>query len=586
METLVSTATRRNWSRLNVKWNGHKLTRRANKTNSVRNIVPTEYYSNIENIPIIENIISTIDKLDVDLFSAMYSIALNIFNSEKLAEGVSSDKANVRKFIAEYSSLSINKELMSYKLPNDEEDLLGLIYQSLCKEGDKNKRGLYYTPLHITRKLTAHLIFSESQTFFDPCCGSGSFLRSIKTVRPTQLYGVDCDRIAVMLCKANLILQYQYFEFYPNIYCFDFLSEQEAFDTDEKRMILGRKYDYIYTNPPWGAIIRNNSISHNYGDAFSCFLHRASKMLSNNGSLMFLLPEAVLNVKTHARLRAYLLDNYSVDKLHYLNNLFTGVTTRVVALTISRSINCTTQIVSDKDTVEYIPTSTFRNSFNFMFLPTTSKDKFIVDLLKNKGKSTLADSVWALGIVTGNNAEKLLDVPVDRSEAIYTGKEILPYRLLPNKKYIVYDRAQFQQAAKEEIYRAKEKLVYKFISNKLVFAYDNKGSLFLNSANIVIPNIPAMSILSALLFLNSELFQFAYNRLFGGVKILKGNLSKLPFPYLTTAEDMRFSSIARQLVAGNTDLIYDANMEVYNYYNVADKQIKYIKEVIGYGTTA
>ena len=95
-------------------------------------------------------------------------------------------------------------------------------------------------------------------------------------------------------------------------------------------------------------------------------------------------------------------------------------------------------------------------------------------------------------------------------EKIYTGKEIKPYFLEQARHYIFYQRQALQQTAKEEYYRAKEKLVYKFISKKLVFAYDNTGSLFLNSANILIPSIPNMSIKTVMAFLNTPLYQFLY----------------------------------------------------------------------------
>lgn len=40
-----------------------------------------------------------------------------------------------------------------------------------------------------------------------------------------------------------------------------------------------------------------------------------------------------------------------------------------------------------------------------------------------------------------------------------------------------------------------------------MFAYDDTSSLFLNSANILIPNIPGMSTKTVLAFLNSSLYR-------------------------------------------------------------------------------
>ena len=133
-------------------------------------------------------------------------------------------------------------------------------------------------------------------------------------------------------------------------------------------------------------------------------------------------------------------------------------------------------------------------------------------------------------------------------EKIYTGKEIGKFLLKEAKNYIHYDRDSFQQVAKDEIYRAKEKLVYKFVSNKLMFAYDDSSSLFLNSANILIPNIPGMNIKTVLAFLNSSLYQFLYEKLFGELKVLKGNLSELPFPEIDSQTDNELTQIVEQIL--------------------------------------
>jgi hypothetical protein len=165
-------------------------------------------------------------------------------------------------------------------------------------------------------------------------------------------------------------------------------------------------------------------------------------------------------------------------------------------------------------------------------------------------------------------------------EKIYTGKEIQPYRLKPAKNYILYDRNTLQQVAKEEIYRAPEKLVYKFISNQLVFAYDDSASLFLNSANILIPAIPSMSAKSVMAFLNSSLFQFMYKKLFGEVKILKGNLMELPFPEITEAENNHLTRLVDAVLNGDDSKMEAIEDLIDSIYGLNDNQITYIQRAI------
>jgi len=587
MDALISAATRRNWDRLNVTGNYTKLTKRANKTNSKKSILPVEYFSNGANQVNIEELIRLIRNADFDIFDVMYSIVINCFNALGVISTTSPHKLNVQQFLDEYKSHTCIPQLIGYKLPTDEADVPGLVYQSLRLEGARSRQGLYYTPANIVKSIVARLDFTKGQNYLDPCCGSGSYLINLSDVHPSRLFGVDCDPIAVMLCKANLIIRFRDIEFTPQVFCFDFLGDSSVFDSQEIMDLRNRTFDYVFTNPPWGAVARSiSSCRALSGDLFSCFLFKALELLREGGILNFLLPEAVLNVRTHCKLREHLIDKYSLERIRVFPNLFTGVTTKFVSLEVANATS-NPLVTVDNGTEKYAVSSmTFKQSNNCVFSLVNSQDEEILKSIYAQGGNTLSNSTWALGIVTGNNSGKLFDSPVENGEPIYTGKEIRPYRLMPPKKYVVYDRSQFQQVAKDEIYRAKEKLVYKFISNKLVFAYDDSKSLFLNSANILIPTISNMSIKTVLLFLNSELFQFAYIKRFGEIKILKGNLCELPFPKLSIEDDLKAQKITDRILAGNSLALDAAQKFVYSYYGIIDNQMDHIRKILSNGTFA
>ena len=227
-----------------------------------------------------------------------------------------------------------------------------------------------------------------------------------------------------------------------------------------------------------------------------------------------------------------------------------------------------------------VPLSAFRISQNLNFSALTKQDLVIIEKVKSQGKYSLSASIWALGIVTGDNKNALHKEQILGSEAIYTGKEIVPYRLQKARNFIVYDRAKFQQVAKDEIYRAKEKLIYKFISNKLIFAYDNSGALFLNSANILIPRIPNMSIKTALGFLNSELFAYLHQNLFGEIKVLRGNLEQLPFPKITHSQDKKIASLVGKIIDGDNVCEVELQAKIYEIFGITDREQNHIKGVL------
>ncbi|MGX2973319.1 Eco57I restriction-modification methylase domain-containing protein, partial [Helicobacter sp. T3_23-1059] len=414
----------------------------------------------------------------------------------------------------------------------------GLLYQCLLYEGKKNIMGAYYTPHAITNAMTQNLDFSKGQILLDPACGSGAFFMSLQNAKPSQIFGIDNDPIAVFIAKINLLLKFKNDEFIPQIYCVDFLesSTKTLLENTIQNPLQNTQFDYVITNPPWG-IYRNNThkkpqstspkscedsiIS---GERFSLFFVKSYKQLKPNGIMKFLLPKSMLNVKTHKDLREFILSNGTLQEITHYANIFSGVSTEFVSVEHKKEIlesrgktksnsksNPTKQckIITNKQTLQ-VPLSAFHISQNLNFNPLNAQDIAIIQKVKAQGKFDLSASIWALGIVTGDNKNALHKEQILGSEKIFTGKEIVPYRLQKARNFIMYDRTKFQQVAKDEMYRASEKLVYKFISNKLIFAYDNSGALFLNSANILIPRIPNMSIKTALGFLNSELFAYLH----------------------------------------------------------------------------
>ena len=128
------------------------------------------------------------------------------------------------------------------------------------------------------------------------------------------------------------------------------------------------------------------------------------------------------------------------------------------------------------------------------------------------------------------------------------------------------------------MYRAKEKLVYKFVSSHLCFTYDDKQRLFLNSANILIPEVDGMSIKTVLAFLNSALFNFLYAKRFNDIKILKGNLSALPFPKISAEQNQQFSALVDQALSGDISAEDEINALVFSLYELDQEEIALIIE--------
>ena len=584
-DSLVCLATQRNWDRLAVTDLDSRLRKRANKLLSTRQFVPSEYLSNVRNTQFVSTFVDEFSRSGYKVADIMYSLVMNCFGHAGLVGGASSSKPNAARFLQKYSNLTAIDSVVSMDLPTDERDLLGLLYQSLHSEGARSRRGLYYTPPELAARLTADLDFSLGQSLLDPCCGSGAFLLSAPVSNPDQLLGVDNDPVAVMLCGANLIMKFREEEFDPQVYCFDFLSLPNLLEPPDITATRARAFDYVCTNPPWGARQAEGRSLTAPSETFDAFLRVGVERLSDSGVLKYLLPESFINVAAFRELRSFLLENYSITQIESLGNLFTGVTTKVVALSLARGVPSGPIVMVSGSKRQTVDTATLLKSANATLTHVSPDDERILEAVSSEGFSDLSQSTWALGIVTGDNARHLHATEVPGSEPIFTGKDVQPYRMLQPQKHLVYDRASLQQVAKESIYRASEKLVYKFISSRLVFAYDNTGTLCLNSANILIPRVRSMSIRSVLLFLNSELFQFVYLKRFGEIKILKRALCELPFPMISERLDAKFTRIADKLINGHTESSEEAQDAVYEFYGLSSSKVAHVKEVVGRGAS-
>ena len=142
-------------------------------------------------------IISYVKENNCNIRSIIYTLAIKFLINTGLVELDSKYKIISRNkylgtILEEYGT-SIDKILLNMEYPLQERDFLGLVYQSLLKEGTKNVKGAYYTPEIILDFIKDKL--RDDSVYLDPCCGTGSFLLAAaeKIVNPENLYGCDID---------------------------------------------------------------------------------------------------------------------------------------------------------------------------------------------------------------------------------------------------------------------------------------------------------------------------------------------------------------------------------------------------------
>lgn len=488
------------------------------------------------------------------------------FLIEDLLQTVSTSEDEIFSFIHQYPELFQSR--YHYKKG---EDILGFLYLSLRNLGTRKATGSYYTPTTIVEKLIANLLKTHSdfdqRRILDPCCGTGNFLLQLpQRCSMENIYGNDIDIISIAITRINMALKYQITD--RTFLCAHFtVSDFFSWNSNET-------FDCILGNPPWGfsflpkektALQQRFTCAQKNPESYDLAIEQAISQLTCNGILSFVLPEAILHVRSHKGIRELLLKECQIEVIEYLGNVFHKVQCPSILLQLTRTNTVfTTKGLWIKEPKREFKIRTNRPTTVEHFCFTTTDEEYILlqKLLHIFPQTTLRGQAdFALGIVTGNNAVYLSDKKDGQNEVIFKGLDLRKFRTQPAKQFITFAPEHFQQTAPECFYRASEKLLYRFICQQLVFAYDDTQSLTLNSCNIVIPRMENLDIKYILGILNSRITQFIYQKSFSSIKVLRSHLEQLPIPIADKKQQEQIIKLVNQLLITVDDA---ANLSTYN----------------------
>lgn len=435
---------------------------------------------------------------------------------------------------------ALSKEIIFVK----GEDSLGFVYISLRDIAQRKSAGAYYTPEKVVNELIERLYENDtdlkSKTFCDPCCGTGNFLLTLSTngIDCSNVYGQDIDPTSVYLSRINIAL------IAPELSAADLQSRiiigNTLFDT------FAQKFDVMLGNPPWGSDFSEEDVNRCRGlfktaasksiESYDLFVEKALAMLSTNGVMAFVLPEAIMSVAAHEIVRRLLIDSCSFKFITYLGNVFSGVQCPSIILGVAPDrhktvVGCKVSIDGRMFTI--MQPRDF--SDGTLALNMSDEENACLEAIATIGNAAYlkGNAKFALGIVTGNNKEYISDQRDDDNEVVLKGSDVQRYGFTASGNYIRFAPESFQQVAPTEMYRAKEKLLYRFICEVPVFAYDDKQTLSLNSCNIVIPEIDGLNMKYILAILNSSVAAYFISKKFNSVKLLRSHIEQMPIPVVS-----------------------------------------------------
>ncbi len=517
----TSSATIKNWEKVGIGDFSTKLKSRANKRLSEKKFIPEEYtkYTSIIELSYwYYDLWFTIEEI---IFSIILNLTRNISNTFLDWELKKWNIWNNR----------VIKELLEINI-KWEWDILWWVYQSLLTEWEKNKKWSYYTPDYVVVNQISNF-FTDWKKVIDPCCWTWQYLINIPSSNPLNIFGADLDWTAVKIARINLMIKYPNINFEPHIFHIDSLLKEN--DLFNKIILKEEFFDLVITNPPWWAKIdcKHKWYSIKSWESFSYFIEKGLRLLKEWWTLSYILPESILNVKTHQDIREIML-KYDILSIHELWRIFSWVFTPAIRIDIKKQDEDWNIDIYSNNKNYVISNKLFKENSNFTFsIHIKEEDNDIIRKLYSKNNLFLNNNNadWALGIVTWNNKEFILDSPKEWYIPVYTWKEVFEYQLWNAKKYLLYNPEKYQQIAPLDRYEANPKLIYKFISKRLVFSLDTKWVFTLNSANIVIPRLDYPIKVIVALF-NSELYQQIFQKKFNSIKVLKSHIQDLPLPIL------------------------------------------------------
>lgn len=584
----ASEATVRNWQKTNVipchitedeieqvkESVKSRNNKRANKTKNLNCMIPVNYLDNRDNEQTVKDICDRLNDEGFTLKQKIYLLSLIYLRQKNELDNAACFKRSALEEICEEFSRDVEKEkvmpylnTVDYSLPDDESDILGAFYQSLRTVGNKSKSGSFYTPPSLAKQIIDDDGVSHAKVL-DPCCGTGSFLIKLSSrFSFDDIYAFDNDEYAVYLAKINVLVAFPDVDKMPNVFEIDSLDKNVDVPNIE----------YICSNPPWGAF-KNSDRYLDYrnvvgsSEVFSMFLYRYIDALDDGGRLSFVLPESFLNVSSHSKIRSYICNNFSINRIEFLGRQFADVFTPVILVSIDKiypSENHKLKIKTGNDEFE-VEQSSYQKNIDCIYdvISPDSIENRIINKIYSVGYHTLKDKAqWVLGIVTGNNSLHLKGMNDGNLEPVFTGKEVNKMKLDEPKYFIKFDKDSFQQASEERNYRVGEKLIYKFISSDLAFAYDDSRSLTLNSANILIPDIANYSVKLVGAILNSSVCNFVFKKKFNTFKVLKRHIESLPIVSLSLQQIEELKSIIDDYINDACDFsrINDYILDVYAF---------------------
>lgn len=351
----------------------------------------------------------------------------------------------------------------------------------------------YYTKNeNITSYMVNQLKIKSDDIILEPCGGDGDFIDALLNNNKNLIINTcDINKNAVDVMNEKYIN-------YSNI-----SVRQTDVLFDEKFDVYSAEfgyYDKIIGNPPYGAWLdydirdrlKKKYLGFYVKETYTLFLLRCIKLLKNNGTLSFIIPDTFLFLTNHSKIRDVILQTCEIQEmLIFPSKLFPGISfqySNLCIITLKRNNNNVKCLNNNFSIIRGFKSSdqflTIHNNTNLEKIELNQRDifnnhnhAFILDnkiandiKYANMYLSDIADCVT--GIYTGDNKrfivaesenikgakgygiidKKLIDYNCNNIDGCTEEFKFIPFiKGSPSKKYCSYDNTWYIKWDKDTI---------------------------------------------------------------------------------------------------------------------------------------
>jgi adenine-specific DNA-methyltransferase len=516
----------------------------------------------------------------------------------------------------------INIEPFNNEIPSEYADRLGIYYTKQVTKKHKKDNGQFFTPTPIAHLMASFCDLQNNRLrILDPGCGTAILTCALieklidknPNIESIDLIAYETDQELVTFCNKTLSylqkwLQLKNIKFQYILHINDFiLSNAQSL---RNASVNRDNFDVIISNPPYFKLSKDDEkaiaakeLVSGQTNIYSIFMGIASKLLTENGQLIFITPRSFASGNYFKAFRELFFNTVQIDKIHLFNSrkdtfnrdsvLQETVIIKAIKFEIDpKKVVTVSSSVGIKDiyepTIKYFPASELidlNSRAKILHLPTNDKEENVLNLVTTWGNNLIDydihvstgpvvsfrswdfiqnnyenSTVFLAPLFWLHNVNKMsLEWPIiSKNKGQFIKIETASKSILiPNKNYILLRRFSTKDDKSRLIaapyFCNYTKSNFIGVENKVNYIYRKKGHL------------KRCEITGLCALLNSEFFDIYFQIFNGNVNVSATELREMRFPPLNDIKE-----IGNKIILSNDYSMNNVNQIVNKHFDLAE----------------